>query len=87
MGVPLFVHDTTQAVISPVAGRIEGAVRARLQPLTIVVATGAERSRIAKTRARGQRIEVLTGQPVEPSTVTALDARQSVPSLFRALRH
>lgn len=64
MGVPLSVHDMPQAVISPVASKIKGAVRDRLAGLTVFVASAKERDRLAGVCAPGQRI-VLFDVPVE----------------------
>lgn len=41
MGVPLFVHDMPQGVISPVVSRVSAEVLARLRGLTLFVATKA----------------------------------------------
>jgi hypothetical protein len=67
MGVPLFVHDQRQAVIAPVASRIQGELRERLKDLTVIAASAKERDRLARVCAPGQRI-VVFDVPVETST-------------------
>ena len=53
MGVPLFVHDMPQGVISPVVSRVSAEVRARFRGLTLFVATEAERRALARAEGRG----------------------------------
>lgn len=79
MGVPLFVEDRPRAVISPVAGRVKGAVRDRLVGLTIVVATRKEQERLAKVCAPRQRFEVFdVDVPAQPTATPAgLTIRQA----------
>jgi competence protein CoiA len=56
MGVPLFVHDMPQGVISPVVSRISAQVRARLRGLTLFVAAEAERRALVRACGPEQRI-------------------------------
>jgi hypothetical protein len=56
MGVPLFVHDMPQGVISPVVSRISAAVLTRLRGLPLFVATEAERRALARACGPEQRI-------------------------------
>lgn len=56
MGVPLFVHDMPQGVISPVASRISAEVLERFRGLTLFVATEAERRVLARACGTDQRI-------------------------------
>ena len=56
MGVPLFVHDMPQGVISPVVSRISAEVLERLRGLTLFVATEAERRALARACGSEQRI-------------------------------
>lgn len=80
MGVPLFVQDTPQAVISPVAGRIEHSLRQRLADLTIVVASQQERERLTKVCVPGQRFEQFEIETIGPPSPAparrALSARR-----------
>jgi len=73
MGVPLFVHDMPQGVISPVVSRVSAEVLARLRGLTLFVATEAERRALARACGPAQRIVLLEveipAQP-RPPTVT-----------------
>ncbi len=56
MGVPLFVHDLPQGVISPVVSRISAEVRARFRGLTLFVAAESERRALARACGPAQRI-------------------------------
>ena len=56
MGVPLFVHDMPQGVISPVVSRISAEVLERLRGLTLFVATETERRALARACGSEQRI-------------------------------
>ena len=56
MGVPLFVHDMPQGVISPVVSRVSAEVLERLRGLTLFVATEAERRALARACGPAQRI-------------------------------
>jgi competence protein CoiA len=58
MGVPLFVHDMPQGVISPVVSRITAEVRDRFRGLTLFVASETERQVLARACTDGQRIEL-----------------------------
>ncbi|WKV74137.1 RNA methyltransferase [Streptomyces sp. PCS3-D2] len=60
MGVPVYLGLTPYGVVCPVAGRV-AAVRDRLAPLVVFVASEGERQRIAAQARPGQRIEVLKG--------------------------
>jgi competence protein CoiA len=84
MGVPLFVHDQAQAVICPVAGRVSGAVRARLGELTLIVASDTERDRLATVCVPGQRIEIFEVEvPAVSLTVPdGVSVRQAVNTMF-----
>ncbi|MGW2051968.1 competence protein CoiA family protein [Streptomyces sp. NPDC001858] len=62
MGVPVYVGMTPYGVICPVASRV-AAVRDRLAPLVVLVASEGERRRIAAQARPGQRIEILDGGP------------------------
>jgi competence protein CoiA len=73
MGVPLFVHDMPQGVISPVVSRVSAEVLARLRGLTLFVATEAERRALARACGPGQRIvrfEVEIPDKPRPPAVT-----------------
>ncbi|QCC76056.1 hypothetical protein [Nocardioides daphniae] len=73
MGVPLFVHDMPQGVISPVVSRISAEVRARLRGLTLFVATEAERRALARACGPEQRIVLfeveIPDQPQPPAAI------------------
>ncbi|GAB7005269.1 hypothetical protein JCM18899A_27420 [Nocardioides sp. AN3] len=56
MGVPLFVHDMPQGVISPVVSRISAEVLDRVRGLTLFVATEAERHALVRACGPAQRI-------------------------------
>ncbi len=56
MGVPLFVHDMPQGVISPVVSRVSAEVLERFRGLTLFVATDAERRALARACGPEQRI-------------------------------
>lgn len=67
MGVPLFVHDMPQGVISPVVSRVSAEVRARSRGLTLFVATEAERRALARACGPAQRIVLFEVEiPAEP---------------------
>jgi len=59
MGVPLFVHDMPQGVISPVVSRVKGEVRERFRRLTLFVATQSELSALRRACLPEQRIVLL----------------------------
>lgn len=87
MGVPLFVHDQPQAVLSPVISRITSDVRDRLRGLTVFVASARERDSIARACAAGQRIvfcdvEVKVPPPPPPEVLTHLSPRQAINWMF-----
>ena len=73
MGVPLFVHDMPNGVISPVVSRISAEVRARLRGLTLFVATEAERRALARACGPEQRIVLfeveIPDQPQPPAAI------------------
>lgn len=73
MGVPLFVHDMPQGVISPVVSRINTEIRERFRGLTLFVASEAEGRVLARACAAGQRIELLEveipDQPRPPAAI------------------
>ncbi|MEK4240921.1 MULTISPECIES: hypothetical protein [Bacteria] len=76
MGVPLFVHDMPQGVISPVLSRISTEVRARLMGLPLFVATEAERRALARACGPEQRIVLLEVEiPDQPRPPTAIYRR------------
>lgn len=76
MGVPLFVHDMPQGVISPVVSRISTEVRARLMGLTLFVATEAERRALARACGPEQRIVLFEVEiPDQPRPPTAIYRR------------
>lgn len=67
MGVPLFVHDMPQGVVSPVVSRVSAEVRARFRGLTLFVATEAERRALARACSHAQRIVLFEVEiPTEP---------------------
>ena len=70
MGVPLFVHDMPQGVISPVVSRISAEVLERFRGLTLFVATEGERRVLARACDPDQRIVLfeveITDQPRPP---------------------
>lgn len=74
MGVPVFVHDVPYAVIAPVASRI-APIRQRLAGLLLIVATEAERARVARASASDQRIAVI---PVDVPAVPLLDPQRGI---------
>lgn len=88
MGVPLFVQDFPQAVISPVASRVKGDMVTKLEPLTVIVATEAERARLAKVCAPGQRFAVFdVDVPVAaPPSVPGITVQQAVRTMFGGFR-
>jgi competence protein CoiA len=72
MGVPLFVHDMPQGVISPVVSRISAEVLERFRGLTLFAATEAERKALVRACGPGQRIVLfeveVPDQPQPPAT-------------------
>jgi hypothetical protein len=77
MGVPLFVHDMPQGVISPVVSRITGEVLERFRHVTLFVATDAERRVLARACGPAQRIvlfEVEIPDQPRPPAVTYMRA-------------
>lgn len=73
MGVPLFVHDMPQGVISPVVSRISAEVLDRFRGLTLFVATETERRALARACGPAQRIvlfEVEIPDKPRPPAVT-----------------
>ena len=56
MGVPLFVHDQPQGVISPVLSRVKGQPRDNLRGLTLFVASPSELRALTRACWPGQRI-------------------------------
>lgn len=80
MGLPVFVGDRAYAVICPVASRVVGAVRRRLAPLTVIVASEPERARLAKACAPGQQIVVIpvTVPDPPPSQAGSITIQQAV---------
>lgn len=84
MGVPLFVQDRPQAVISPVAGRVKGAVRERLEGLTIIVASEKERGRLTQVCVPGQPILVVPVEVDAPTVAPAggVTVQQAVRRMF-----
>ncbi|WP_162181010.1 competence protein CoiA family protein [Terrabacter tumescens] len=86
MGTPLYVDDLAQAVISPVASRINDQIKQRLAAVTVIVASTKERNRLAKACADEQRFEqfeVETAESMKPST--AISVQKASGRLF--LRH
>ena len=73
MGVPLFVHDQPQGVISPVLSRVKGQVRDNLRGLALFVATPVELRALRRACGPDQRIvlfEVEIPEKPTPPTVT-----------------
>lgn len=73
MGVPLFVHDMPQGVISPVISRISPAVLEKFRGLTLFAATETEKAALARACGPDQRIvlyEVEIPEHPRPPTVT-----------------
>ncbi len=72
MGVPLFVHDKPQGVISPVVSRISAEVLDRFRGLTLFVATETERRVLVRACGPAQRIVLFEVQiPDQPRPPTA----------------
>ncbi|UUU21205.1 competence protein CoiA family protein [Streptomyces sp. DSM 40750] len=78
MGLPVYIRGEPYAVICPVASRIP-ALRNRLAPLVLFVASEGERQRIATQARPGQRIEALDGHQPTPPPVP----QQEQPDPFR----
>lgn len=85
MGVPSFVHDMPRGVIAPVASRIAGAVRERLAPLAVFVASAEERERIGRVCVPGQRIvvfEVPVHVPEVPGGLESISPTDAINLVF-----
>lgn len=75
MGIPLYVQDLAQAVISPVASRINHQIKQRLASVDVIVASTKERNRLAKVCAAEQRFEqfeVETAESMKSSTAITI---------------
>jgi hypothetical protein len=85
MGVPLFVHDMPRGVVAPVASRVKGDVRERLQELTVFVASKRERERLASVCVPGQRIvlfDVDVDVPARDVPQVGITPKQAVHMMF-----
>jgi competence protein CoiA len=84
MGVPVFLGEKLHALICPVAARITTKLAGWYSTATIVVASDAERARIAKQTRRGQRFHLIDPGPL-PEPVPLPELRPASMSLQQAV--